>query len=37
MHVWFQEGIGIVGERYLHQGTYEEWTKSLRTFIHKSK
>jgi hypothetical protein len=27
--VWFQKGIGIVGEHYLHNGTYNEYTKKL--------
>jgi hypothetical protein len=33
MDVWFQKGIGIISERYLHHGTYGEWTKRLRAFI----
>jgi len=32
--VWFQKGIGIVGERYLHNGTYDEYTKKLVSFTH---
>lgn len=33
MDVWFQKGVGIVIERYLHNGTYEEYTKTLRQFV----
>jgi hypothetical protein len=31
MEVWFEKGVGVVGERYLHQGTYEEYTERLLT------
>src|SRR5215469_12705977 len=27
--VWFQKGIGVVGEHYIHNGTYDEYTKKL--------
>ena len=27
--VWFQKGIGVVGEHYIHSGTYEEHTTKL--------
>ena len=27
--VWFQKGIGVVGEHYRHNGTYDEHTKKL--------
>jgi hypothetical protein len=30
--VWFQKGIGIVGEHYIHNGTYDEYTKKLVSF-----
>ncbi len=30
--VWFQKGIGVVGEHYLHNGTYDEYTKKLVSF-----
>jgi hypothetical protein len=30
--VWFQRGIGIVGEHYLHDGTYDEYTRKLVSF-----
>lgn len=30
--VWFQKGIGIVAEHYLHNGTYDEYTKTLEAF-----
>ncbi len=30
--VWFQKGAGVVGEHYLHHGTYDEYTKTLRSF-----
>ena len=30
--VWFEKGIGIVGEHYLHNGTYDEYTKTLMSF-----
>lgn len=32
--VWFQKGVGIVGERYIRNGTYEEHTKKLLSFSH---
>ena len=31
--VWFQKGIGVVGEHYIHNGTYEEHTKKLVSFL----
>jgi len=31
--VWFQKGVGVVGEHYIHNGTYEEYTKKLVTFV----
>jgi hypothetical protein len=30
--VWFQKGIGVVIEQYLHNGTYDEYTKKLVSF-----
>jgi hypothetical protein len=27
--VWFQKGVGVVGEHYIHNGTYDESTKKL--------
>lgn len=30
--IWFQKGVGIVGEHYIHNGTYDEYTKTLRSF-----
>jgi hypothetical protein len=27
--VWFQRGVGIVGEHYIHNGTYDEYSKTL--------
>jgi hypothetical protein len=30
--VWFQKGVGVVGEHYIHNGTYDEYTKKLRPF-----
>jgi hypothetical protein len=30
--VWFQKGVGVVGEHYIHNGTYDEYTKKLRSF-----
>lgn len=30
--VWFEKGIGIVGEHYLHNGTYDEYTRKLMSF-----
>jgi hypothetical protein len=30
--VWFQKGIGVVGEHYIHSGTYDEYTKKLVSF-----
>jgi hypothetical protein len=32
--VWFQKGIGVVGERYYHNGSYDEYTKKLVSFRH---
>jgi hypothetical protein len=32
LDVWFQKGTGVVGERYIHNGTYDEYTKTLRSF-----
>jgi hypothetical protein len=32
--VWFQRGIGVVGEHYIHNGTYDEYTKRLVSFTH---
>jgi len=29
MDVWFQQGVGVVGEHYIHKGTYDEYTKKL--------
>jgi hypothetical protein len=33
MDVWLEKGVGIVGEHYLHDGTYDEYTRKLRQFI----
>jgi len=30
--VWFQKGVGVVGEHYIHNGTYDEYTKKLLSF-----
>ena len=30
--VWFQKGIGIVAEHYLHNGTYDEYTRTLDSY-----
>ena len=30
--VWFQKGVGVVGEHYIHNGTYDEHTKKLLSF-----
>jgi hypothetical protein len=30
--VWFQRGIGVVGEHYIHHGTYDEYSKKLVAF-----
>lgn len=27
--VWFQKGVGVVGEHYIHNGSYDEYTKKL--------
>jgi len=32
--VWFQKGVGIVGEHYIHNGTYDEYTTKLLSFSH---
>ncbi len=29
MDVWFQQGVGVVGEHYIHNGSYDEYTKKL--------
>jgi len=31
--VWFQKGVGVVGEHYIHNGTYDEHTKKLLSFL----
>jgi hypothetical protein len=33
LDVWFQKGIGVVGEHYIHNGTYDEGTKKLQSFL----
>ncbi len=30
--VWFQKGIGVVGEHYVHRGTYDEYSRKLVSF-----
>lgn len=30
--IWFQEGIGVVGEHYIHEGSYDEYTRRLVSF-----
>jgi hypothetical protein len=30
--VWFKKGVGVVGEHYIHNGTYDEYTKKLLSF-----
>jgi hypothetical protein len=30
--VWFQKGLGVVGEHYIHSGTYDEYSKKLVAF-----
>ena len=32
--VWFEKGIGVVAEHYIHNGTYDEYTKKLVSFSH---
>jgi hypothetical protein len=32
--VWFRKGVGVVGEHYLHNGTYDEYAKKLLSFSH---
>jgi hypothetical protein len=31
--VWFQKSVGVVGEHYIHNGTYDEYTKKLLSFF----
>jgi hypothetical protein len=31
--VWFQKGVGVVAEHYIHNGTYDEYTKKLVSFV----
>ena len=31
--VWFHKGVGVVGEHYIHNGTYDEYTKKLLSFL----
>jgi hypothetical protein len=31
--VWFQKGVGVVGEHYLHNGTFDEFTTKLVSFV----
>lgn len=33
MDVWFQKGVGVVGEHYIHNGTYDEGTTKLISFL----
>ena len=30
--VWFQKGVGVVGDHYIHNGTYDEYSKKLLSF-----
>jgi hypothetical protein len=30
---WFQKGVGVVGKHYIHNGTYDEYTKKIRSFL----
>ena len=30
--VWFQRGVGVVARHYVHNGTYDEYTKKLQSF-----
>jgi hypothetical protein len=30
--VWFQKGVGVAAEHYFHNGTYDEFTKTLLSF-----
>lgn len=30
--VWFQQAVGVVEEHYIHNGTYDEYTKKLLSF-----
>jgi hypothetical protein len=30
--VWFQKNVGVVSEHYIHNGTYDEYTKKLISF-----
>jgi len=32
--VWFEKGVGVVGEHYIHNGTYDEYSKKLLSFSH---
>jgi hypothetical protein len=36
-HVWFQKGVGVVGEHYIHNGTYDEYVKKLVSFSPSGK
>jgi len=31
--VWFQTGVGVAGEHYVHDGSYDEYTKKLVSFL----
>jgi hypothetical protein len=31
--VWFQKGVGVAGEHYIHNGTYDEGTSKLVSFL----
>jgi len=31
--VWFQNDVGVVEEHYIHNGTYDEYTKKLLSFM----
>jgi hypothetical protein len=30
--IWFQKGIGVAGQHYIHNGTYDEYAKKLVSF-----
>jgi hypothetical protein len=30
--VWLRKGLGVVGEHYIHNGTYDEYSKELVSF-----
>src|SRR6266576_5899661 len=37
MDIWFERGVGIVAERYVHNGTFDEYSRTLQRFTSANK